>query len=345
MNKSFFNTFRASALIISTAFLCCVTAGRTYAADCVPARASGPVSAVYKASEKESVFASVPRQNRSQGVVLGNRIVVEVQELAKFITEAKCRNKGVLVVLNGQPVKGLALFGPDSETSNLLYFDLKRTSAARPVWTEILGSPDFTPRKVAVTLGIEGEVPLPASANDTVLDLDVLPVWSALAALAGFLVLFGAFIVLTKLTNILRDGSPPEDAIAVVKGRLDPRKSIANNGTYSLARLQGAWWFFIILAAYLLIGIVTWDFFNSVSSTAVILLGIGAGTVIGAAVIDTSKNTPEQKDAQEKKAAELKARIEHSEDAEEFASLEARRLGPTPLTALETTKRAALVAR
>ena len=60
-------------------------------------------------------------------------------------------------------------------------------------------------------------------------------------------------------------------------------------GAYSLSKVQGAWWFFIILACYLLIGIVTGDFSNSINSTAVILLGIGAGTVLGSAAIDASK--------------------------------------------------------
>jgi hypothetical protein len=53
--------------------------------------------------------------------------------------------------------------------------------------------------------------------------------------------------------------------------------------------MQGAWWFFFILASYLLIGIVTGDFSNSINSTALILLGIGAGTVLGSAAIDASK--------------------------------------------------------
>jgi hypothetical protein len=52
-----------------------------------------------------------------------------------------------------------------------------------------------------------------------------------------------------------------------------------------------ALWFFVILAAYLLIGMVTGDFSNSINSTALILLGIGAGTVVGSALIDVSKDT------------------------------------------------------
>ena len=51
-------------------------------------------------------------------------------------------------------------------------------------------------------------------------------------------------------------------------------------GAYLLSKTQGAWWFFIVLAAYLFIGIITGDFTSSLNSTALILLGIGAGIVV-----------------------------------------------------------------
>ena len=78
--------------------------------------------------------------------------------------------------------------------------------------------------------------------------------------------------------------------------------------------IQGAWWFFIIIAAYLFIGTITSDFSNSVNSTALILLGIGAGTVIGSAAIDAQNDT----DAQRKATAEainVGAEIAASTDA------------------------------
>src|SRR5258708_32881209 len=118
-----------------------------------------------------------------------------------------------------------------------------------------------------------------------------------------------------------------------MKGYIESTKALSNSVSYSLAKLQAAWWFFIIIAAYLLIGIVTWDFYSSISSTELILLGIGAGTVAGGALIDASKNTPEAADAQAKRAAELKLRIEQLNDAQEYCELYARNLdmlSPSP---------------
>jgi hypothetical protein len=294
----------------------------------------------------EPTFADV--KTRSRAAILGDRIVLEVDELAAFVAEAKCRNKAMMVLLEGQPVKGLALYGPPDATSKLLAFRLTRTGEARAVWTTILGGPTFTPRNVAVTVGLEGEVPLPATAGKAILELNLLQGWWTLLALAGFVLLLAAFWWLAKHTNILRDGTPPQNAVAVVDGRFSPLTSVANNATYSLSKMQGAWWFFIILGTYLLIGIVTWDFFSSVSSTAVILLGVGAGTVLGSAAIDASKNTAEQNEVEATKAAELKVRIDQLNDALEYASLEAKRLNApldaTTLSDAEQTRLKALTA-
>ena len=61
---------------------------------------------------------------------------------------------------------------------------------------------------------------------------------------------------------------------------------------FSLARTQAAWWFFLVLASYLFIGIITGDFSSTITTTVLGLIGISAGTVISSAMIDASKNTP-----------------------------------------------------
>jgi hypothetical protein len=63
-------------------------------------------------------------------------------------------------------------------------------------------------------------------------------------------------------------------------------------------------------SGFLPIGIVTGDYLNSINSTALILLGIGAGTVIGSAVIDDKKSTPESVLAERNKIVEIKAKID-----------------------------------
>jgi hypothetical protein len=313
---------------------------------CIPVRAEGPVSSVYKLTQPNAVSAPVTSMFRD--VVLGDRVAIEVTGLSKLLAEAKCRNKGIVAFLNGQPVKGLTLFGPGGSNSNILYFNLQRTSDASSVWTQILGSPNFEPRRVGVTVGVDGEVALPALGDTTVLNLTVISVPLLLLVTIGFIALVIAFLVLARSTNILRDPTSTTNAVAVVNNRLDPTKPVSNYTTYSLARFQGAWWFFIILAAYLLIGITTWDFFSSVSSTAVILLGIGAGTVVGGAIIDASRDITDQEKKDEAKAEELKHRIEQLAavpDALKYIDLMAKQLRGPPIQDAERQALASLSER
>jgi hypothetical protein len=51
-----------------------------------------------------------------------------------------------------------------------------------------------------------------------------------------------------------------------------------------------AWWFFLVLAAYLFIGLVSGDFAHSINSTVLTLLGISAGTAIGGVAVDVTKS-------------------------------------------------------
>ena len=58
---------------------------------------------------------------------------------------------------------------------------------------------------------------------------------------------------------------------------------------YSLAKLQMAVWFFLILGAFLFIWIVTGQY-DSITPQVLGLMGIAAGTALGAVAIDDSKN-------------------------------------------------------
>ena len=101
-----------------------------------------------------------------------------------------------------------------------------------------------------------------------------------------------AFWGLVFKSNILRNGNP-----SVV--------TAGSRGTYSLSKIQGAVWFFVIVAAYLFIGLVTGDYLNSINGTALILLGIGAATVVGSAAVDAYKDEPAKRKV-DTEAAEAK---------------------------------------
>jgi hypothetical protein len=237
--------------------------------------------------------AKVGGSGDPSAVSLGDRISVNVFGLAPNFQKA-CTSTPLVLYLNSYPIKSLTgtiapvpgAAGPPS--ANELTFVLHVTDGSRASWVNILGSPTTSSRDITVSVGLEDLYPLPPTAGKTLpqLKLNVIGNGWFVAWVIIFLILLGGFIACAVCTNVIRDGSPVDGA--------DPADgATGKSGTYSLSKSQGAWWFFIILAAYLLIGLVTGDFFNSINSTALILLGIGAGTVIGSAIIDNTMHAPD----------------------------------------------------
>jgi hypothetical protein len=236
------------------------------AADSEPCHASGAtVTNAYKADHPSS----------KKAVELGNKIAVQIdtlENLTKLRTEATCRKKLIVLYVNGEATENQ----PAGVTANgALLFFLRHAGGTHDFWNSLLGRPDFKARTVHVTVGVQDQPPLPVKGDNT-LTLTVLPPVASLFWLVIFLALCVGFFRIARESSILRDQL------------LDPSLT-DKRAAYSLSKMQGAWWFFVILASYLLIGIVTGDFSNSINSTAVILLGIGAGTVLGSAAIDASK--------------------------------------------------------
>ncbi|MFL6277178.1 MAG: hypothetical protein ACJ74G_18495 [Blastocatellia bacterium] len=204
-------------------------------------------------------------------VELGDQISLEIDNLKYLIQRSEAFNphKRILLFLDGRPVTNLSPFPPSDPEKKHLVFVLKRTDEAREVWAFLLGSPRFTLRQTDVSVGLDGEY---AVTSDAKVALRVIPMGPFIFWVFLFLVLIVIFWVTAKRSDVLRDsgGSPPNNE----------RKA------FSLARMQAAWWFFIVLACYLLIGIITGDFSTSITGTVLVLLGISAGQVVGSAAVD-----------------------------------------------------------
>jgi len=59
---------------------------------------------------------------------------------------------------------------------------------------------------------------------------------------------------------------------------------------YSLGRVQMAFWFVLVVTSFLLIWLITGEY-STISTSALVLIGIGAGTALGATLVDNSKVT------------------------------------------------------
>jgi hypothetical protein len=276
------------------ALLLCALAVRPAAAQatCAEATATSTVKDAYKfvpvqnaATPANGAPAAQPAPpvEKIRTVQLKDTIVVEVDNLAKLYDKA-CQNKNIVLYLDGLPLKSLTPYPPTDPAGGKLHFVLRRSENSRTAWTAILGAPFSKDPDVEVSVGFEDQFPLkPTGSRLPTLALDRVPIkWFCVWGLI-FVVALAVFGWCVKRTNIIRDGSP------LTRQQQD--------GTYSLSKSQGAVWFFAIVAAYLLIGMVTGDWASSINSTALILLGIGAGTVLGSAAIDMSKENSDQQRA------------------------------------------------
>jgi hypothetical protein len=255
-----------------------------------------------------------------------------VENLAAAVSKKEIDPTKLVIFLNGQPLKGEGVFGTPvkgvstiitSPNVDLVAFDLQRTDESREKWAALLGSPSWSNpfREVSVSVGPADKEPLPSSKDKNpkiwlrLFDRSWL-VWTSLGVMLA-LVVFG---YLAKSTDILRDSNPPQPG----EGKKRP---------YSLALTQAAVWFFLVIGSFLFIRLVTGDI-NSITEQALILMGIGTGTALGAAMIDSTKrgtadaalSTLEPKKAQlEEEAKQLDAKVKSlagattTEDKQAFA--------------------------
>ena len=107
--------------------------------------------------------------------------------------------------------------------------------------------------------------------------LAIIPKFSTGIGLAVILGALIAFLALARYTHIILDPAAPR--------RPDGRRP------YSLARGQMAFWFFLVIAAYFFLWIVTGDM-DTLNGSVLALIGISAGTALGSAFVDAAKPAP-----------------------------------------------------
>jgi hypothetical protein len=255
-------------------------AATTTAAPPASAAATPPAASASVIGVSRELAGGAKAGGSSPQVSLGEVLTVQVANLATLVAA----QKPIILFLDKRPLKDLTPYPPTDLKDGILRFVLRQprsddtspeAKASREVWTYLLGSPRWRPRPTAVSIGLADGSAIPSTST---IDLVVIPQGPFLLWLAIFAVISIAFWILALRSNLLRAPTSAPDA-----GERPP---------YSLGRTQAAWWFFLVLASYLFIGLVTADFGTPITSTVLTLLGISAGTVVGAAFIDQSKNGP-----------------------------------------------------
>jgi len=221
----------------------------------------------------------VPEQKEGEQAILevglGDRIAVTVTNLNQHEKDVAPPLSKLILYLDGYPLKGVNPITVNAPR-NLLVFKLERGSAEN--WSILLGRPHSYVRDVRVGIGTDNTefdhddaVPI----DQAQINLRIFyPNWLIGCSL-GFLALLGLFLWFANSSDIVRDSSPPEPPA----GKRRP---------FSLGRCQMAVWFFIVIGSFVFIWLITGDT-NTITEQALVLIGIGTGTALGAAAIDSNK--------------------------------------------------------
>jgi hypothetical protein len=249
---------------------------------------------------------------RERRAGLGDQVTLIIWRLHDWVANRKADAEGLpgaarpegsrsesqlILFLDNQPIKGCysgTITEQAVEGSRYTYshvtFPLTRTETNKDVWAQWLLKPKVE-RDVALSVGFEDAKASmsslikaengPASVPDhdesgfTRFSFVVISqtwLWVALV-LVGTL-LFALFYFAAK-SDILRD--------PFSSSRPDGKRP------FSLARMQMAFWFFLVLSSYLLIWIITGAQY-SITGSVLALIGISAGAALGSAIIDSGKN-------------------------------------------------------
>ena len=258
-------------------------------------------------------------EKKSREAALNDIIIVKVRKLENLLKASKCEapydppkceKRPIVLFINGREIKGLQPESgapkldakPEENPDGELRYHLQRITGSdeegednKEHWADLLGlrvddvGRDPWKRPVEVSVGLAGDYPVQtevkrekqALTKDKQFDLIRVRGWWLLIWVGITLAIIIILYLLANKSNILRDRAP------VLYGQKQP---------YSLSAFQAAWWFSIILIAFIFIWLVTgqYDF----STTALILLSIGLGTTVGSNLIDANKrNTSDDAEA------------------------------------------------
>jgi hypothetical protein len=230
-----------------------------------------------KPTPVQMTVKSVQTYTKTEGEAgMGEWIVVEVNGLPAAVEKDGLNPRSFVLYLNGRPLQGVTALPIES---NKLAFQLKRTDESRDAWSTLLGRPSFQNhvRPVTVSVGEPGKqsVAFENPAKPSQMNLRVYHPWWAIGSLVVLVLLVIFFIYKAKTSNIIRDSNPPQPPAGEKK-------------PYSLALTQAAWWFFLVIGSFIFIYLITGDY-NTITEQALVLMGIGIGTALGASMIDATK--------------------------------------------------------
>jgi hypothetical protein len=208
-------------------------------------------------------------------VQLGQDVVITVSNWDTLRAVARAAQKPITLHINGRDsaLEPVVVSGGGKDAD--LTFRLTRTDANKDLWRDILHNPVEEARTLHLSVGVSGDraLMLDPTAHSGSVKLDKITLASVgIFWLLLMLGLVGGLIYLSATTDMLRGG---------------PQKA-GSSPPYSLARTQMAWWFVLIIVAYILIWTFTGER-DTIPVSLLALLGISAATALSSTVIDNGE--------------------------------------------------------
>lgn len=207
---------------------------------------------------------------------LDDRISVHVQNFGKLLDQVHGNCQAIVLFLDGMPIKSDKAESCDKEKGHVRYRLLrdKTQQADETAWHTLLGKPTGFIKQVSVSVGSDQEFSIQSTAQD--FGLEIIPKGKFILFVVLIGLSLGIFVYLCRNTSLIRGGSHP----------------VPNQRPYSLSLFQMSFWFFLVVAAYIFMWMIT-DELDTITSSVLALIGIGAGTALAATLIDQKKNTPQ----------------------------------------------------
>ena len=200
---------------------------------------------------------------------LDDRLSIHVKNFSTLLKHANRNCQGIVLFLDGMAIKGDKPESCDPFLGRIRY-RLLRSKDDDTAWHTLLGSPRGYAHPVDVSVGSDQQVPIPTSAT---IDLEVIPRPQLFIFIVVIGVALAIFVQLCRRTSLIRSSStlPPKER------------------PYSLSLFQMSFWFFLVIAAYVFMWLIT-DELDTITDSVLALIGIGSGTALAAALIDQNKN-------------------------------------------------------
>lgn len=201
---------------------------------------------------------------------LGDRLTVKVTNFPALLTKVGGNCHAIVLFLNGLPLRQMPPESCNQYDGTVRYLLDRVPEGNDEEWHRLLGSPNGFVRKTRVSVGANDQFAYPTLV--LAFPVKIIPrarFYSFVALLLFFTVLF---IHLCRTTAIIRAPVHPAHA---------------GSRPFSLSRFQMAFWFFLVIAGYVFMWLITGEL-DTITDSVLALTGIGAGTALGAALIDAS---------------------------------------------------------